>query len=148
MLRLQAPAGWQRQSLRVAIRKRAWIELPRGEGSSDEHCFAYLISFTFSTLSAWGFSLPTNRNPRMPPPRKQRHNAAETFEPRVTNSRKLGSVPSLPSLRKESHSVCWNWAKRELLTFLSWSFTNRFWRARDMVFYVLGFCETCYVAFL
>lgn len=31
MLRLRAPAGWQRQPLWVAIADRAWIELPRGE---------------------------------------------------------------------------------------------------------------------
>ena len=106
MLRLQAPAGWQRQSLWVAIRERAWIELPRGEGSSDEHCFAYLISFTFSTLSAWGFSLPTNWNPRMPPPRKQRHNAAEMFEFKVTNFRRLGTAPE-KAMAPHSSTLAW-----------------------------------------
>lgn len=132
MLRLQAPAGWQRQSLWVAIRESAWIELPRGEGSSDEHCFAYLISFTFSTLSAWGFSLPTNWNPRMPPPRKQRHHAAEMFELQVTNFRTQGRVSSPPS-HPQSHTCfakighwmsCW-------ISLLGPSPTS-FWRGREL----------------
>ena len=132
MLRLQAPAGWQRQSQWVAIRERAWIELPRGEGSSDEHCFAYLISFTFSTLSAWGFSLPTNWNPRMPPPRKQRHNAAEMFEFKVTNFRRLGTAPSLPSHPK-SHT--WFAKIRHWMSCWISSLghpSTRFWRGREL----------------
>lgn len=70
----------QRQSLN-------WIT--QGGGSSDERRFAYLISFTFSPLSAWGCSLPTKWNPRTPPPRKQRQH----MQQRQLNAKSL--IPGL-----------------------------------------------------
>lgn len=74
--------------------RQSWNWITQGGGSSDERRFAYLISFTFNTLSAWGSSLPTKWNPRTPPPRKQRQHMQQ---------RQLNAKPLIPGLQGWHH---------------------------------------------
>lgn len=122
-----------------------WIT--QGGGSSDEHCFAYLISFTFSTLSAWGFSLPTNRNPRINAATKKTKTScsrdAWTSSHRFWETRD-STVTAFPPQRHTWRSTIGHWMSCRI-SFLG-HLPTRFWRVTGLEIAV--FCKMCEVAFL